>query len=142
MLMLLLSPQTPEDDPQKRLRTQQEACTFIDGRIKVQPLVVRVKGGTTEPQVVVRLIFIVADPARSFFRSVDQVLPTAKCRMVSATEAYKMSHIGLGNLDVFSTVEVYRVGGGVERHGDEWCRAGASNDGSAGGAVFKLADET
>ncbi len=41
-----------------------------------------------------------------------------------------MSHIVLGHLDVFPMVEVYRVGGGVERRGDERCRAGASNDGS------------
>ncbi len=60
-------------------------------------------------------------------RSVDQVLPTASCRMVSATEASKMSHVGLGHLDVFSMVEVYRVGGGVERRGGERCRAGASD---------------
>ncbi len=84
---------------------------------------------------VIRLILLVADSTRSFLRSVDQVLSTAKCRMVSATEASQMSHIGLGHLDVFSTVEVYRLGGGVERRGDEWCRAGTPNDGSAVGAV-------
>ncbi len=55
--------------------------------------------------------------------------------MVSATEAYQMSHIGLGKVDDFSMVEVYRVGGGVERRGDKRCRAGASNDSSAYGAV-------
>ncbi len=82
-------------DHRKRLRTQREAYQFIDGHPEVQPLAVRVKGGTTEPQVLVRLIFIVADQTLSFFRSVDQVLPTAKCRMVSATEASQMSHIGL-----------------------------------------------
>ncbi len=38
---------------------------------------------------VVCLIFIVADPTRSFFRSVDQVVPATKCRIVSATEAPK-----------------------------------------------------
>ncbi len=48
-----------------------------------------------------------------------KVLPTAKCRMVSATGASQMSHIGLGHLDVFSMVEVYWVDGGVERRGDE-----------------------
>ncbi len=83
---------------------------------------------------VVRLIFIVADPTRSFVRSVDQVLPTAKCRMVSATEASQISHIGRGHLYGCAVVEVYRIGGGVERRGDERCGAGASNDGSAGGA--------
>ncbi len=35
--------------------------------------------------------------------------------MGSATEASQMSHIGLGHLDVFSMIEVYRVGGGVEQ---------------------------
>ncbi len=59
-LLLLCSPKAPEDDPEERLRTHQEACKFIDGRPKVQPLAVRVKGGATEPQVVARLIFIVA----------------------------------------------------------------------------------
>ncbi len=84
---------------------------------------------------VVRLIFIVANPTRSFFRSVDQVLPTAKYKMVSATEASQMSRIGLIHLHIFSIVEVYRVGGGMERRGDECCRAGAPDDGSVGGAV-------
>ncbi len=78
---------TPDDEPEKRLRTQWEACKFIDGHLKVQPPAVRVKGRKTEPRVVLRFIFIVADSTRSFFRSVDQVLPTAKCRMVSATNA-------------------------------------------------------
>ncbi len=99
----------------------------------VQPLAVRVKGGRTEPQVVERLICIVADLIRRFFRSVDQVLPTAKCRMVSVI--YQMIRIWLGHLDVFSMVEGYWVGGGVKRHGYERCRADASDDGSAGGAV-------
>ncbi len=81
----------------------------------------------------VRRIFIVADPTRSFFRLVDQVLPTAKCRMISATEASQMSYLGLGHLDAFSMVEVYRVGGGVERRGGERSRDGASNDVSGAG---------
>ncbi len=42
---------------------------------------------------------------------------------MSATVA---SQIELGHLDVFSMDEVYWVCGGLERHGDEWCRAGAS----------------
>ncbi len=84
---------------------------------------------------VIWLIFIVANPTRSFFRSVDQVLPTAKCRMVSVTEASQMSHVGLGQLVVFSIVGVDRVGDSVERRGDERCGIGTSNDGSAGGAV-------
>ncbi len=66
------SSQASEDNPEKRLRTHREACKFVDGLPKVKSLVVRVEGGTTEPQVVIRLIFIVADPARSFFRSVDR----------------------------------------------------------------------
>ncbi len=135
VVVVVESPQTPEDDPEERLRTRWETGTFIDGLPKVQSLAVRVEGGATETQVVVRLIFIIAYPARGFFRLVDQVLPTAKCRMVSATEGSRLSHIGLRHLDVFSIVEVYRVGGGVERRGDEWCRAGASDDGSARGAV-------
>ncbi len=84
---------------------------------------------------VIRLIFMVADPTRSFFRSDDQVLPATKSRMMSATEAPQMSHIGLGQQDVFSIIGDGRVCCGVERSGEKLCRAGASNDGSAGGAV-------
>ncbi len=64
---------------------------YAAGRSKVQPLTARVKGGTTVPQVIARLIFIAKDLTGSFFRSVDQVLQTTKCRMVSATEASQMS---------------------------------------------------
>ncbi len=46
-----------------------------------------------------------------------------------------MIPIGLRHLDVFSMVEVYRVGDGVEQREDERCRAGASIDGSASSAV-------
>ncbi len=67
VVVVVPSPQTPEDDPEKRLRTQREACKYIDGRPKVQPRVMRVKGGATEPQVVLGLKFIVADLTRSFF---------------------------------------------------------------------------
>ncbi len=63
----------------------------------MQPIAVRAKGGTTEPQVAVRPFFIIADPTRSFFRSVDQVLLKAKCRMVSATEASQLKAV----VDVF-----------------------------------------
>ncbi len=49
VVVVVPSPQTPEDDPEKRLRTQREACKYIDGRPKVQPRVIRVKGGATEP---------------------------------------------------------------------------------------------
>ncbi len=84
---------------------------------------------------VIRLIFIVTDPTRRLFRSVDQVLPTAKNRIVSATEVSQMGHIGLEQEDIFPMVGVDRVGGGVERRGDERCRAGAANDGSTGGAI-------
>ncbi len=55
--------------------------------------------------------------------------------MVSATEASQMCHVGLGHLGVFSMNEVFREGDGVERCGDERCRAGTPNDGSAGRAV-------
>ncbi len=106
VVVVVQSPQTAEDDPEKRLRTRWETCKFIDGLHKVQSRVVRVKGGATEPQVVVCLIFIIAYPARSFFRSVDQMLPAAKSRVMSTTEASQMSHIGLGHLGVFSTNEV------------------------------------
>ncbi len=92
---------------------------LVDGHPKNQSLTFYVKGGTTEPQVVVCRIFIIAYPTGNFFRSVDQMVPTAKCRMVSATEASQMSHVGLGHLEVFSMTEVRRVGGGVERRGDE-----------------------
>ncbi len=64
MLLLLF-------DHRKRLRTRWEACQFVNGHPKVQHLAVRVKGGAMEPQVVVRLFFIVAGPTRSFFRSVE-----------------------------------------------------------------------
>ncbi len=89
VVVVVQSLQAPEDDPEKRLRMRWEACEFIDGLHKVQSLAVRVKGGTTEPLVVVCLVFIVADPTCSFFRSVDQVLLTAKCRMVSALVTLK-----------------------------------------------------
>ncbi len=84
---------------------------------------------------VVCLIFIIAYPTGSFFGSVDQMLPTAKRRMMSATEASQMSHVGLGHLEVFSMTEVRRVGGGLERRGVERSRAGTTNHGSAGGVV-------
>ncbi len=54
------SPQTPENDPEKRLRPRWETGKFVDGLCKVQSLAVRVEGGATEPQVVVCLIFIIA----------------------------------------------------------------------------------
>ncbi len=54
---------------------------------------------------------------------------------MSATEMPQMSHIGLGQQDVISMIKDDRVDGGGERRGDEKCGAGASNDGSAGGAV-------
>ncbi len=66
-VVVVESPQTPEDDPEKRLRTRWETGKFINGLPKVQSLAVRVEGGATEPQVVVRLTFIIAYPARSFF---------------------------------------------------------------------------
>ncbi len=81
------------------------------------------------------LIFNVAYPTGGFFRSVDQNLPTAKCSIMSATEASQMSHVELGHLEVFSMTEVRRVGGGVEWRGDERSRAATPNNGSAGGAV-------
>ncbi len=101
----------------------------------VQPLAVRVKGGTSEPQVVKRLTFLIASPSRSFFRSLDQLLPETMCRMVSVTEAPKMCHIGLGLFSIFSIVKADLVRCGVERRAYELCRTDASNDGSAGGVV-------
>ncbi len=135
VVVVVESPQTPEDDPEKRLRTRWETNKLIDGLPKVQSLAVRVEGGTAEPQVVVRLIFIIAYPARSFFRSVDQMLPAAKSKVMSTTEASQMSHFGLGRIGVFSKNGVWRGCGSVERSGDEWSRTGTPNDGSAGGAV-------
>ncbi len=135
VVVVVESPQTPENDPEKRLRTHWETGKFVDGLPKVQSLAVRVEGGATEPQVVVRLNFITAYPARRFFRSVDQMLPAAKSRVMSATEASQMSHFWLGHLGVFSKNEVWRVGGNVERRGDEWSRTSTPNDGSPGGAV-------
>ncbi len=87
----------------------------IDGFPKVQSLAVRVEGAATEPQVVVCLIFIIANPARSFFRSVEQMLPAARCRMVSAAEAPKVSHVGLGQLGIISMVWTDTVLCGVKR---------------------------
>ncbi len=57
--VVVQSPQTPEDDPEKRLRTRSETCKFVDGLPKTQSLAVHVKGGTMEQQVVVGLIFII-----------------------------------------------------------------------------------
>ncbi len=79
---------------------------FVDGLPTVQSLAVRVEGGATEPQVVVRLIFIIAYQARSFFRSVDQMLPAAESRVVSATGGARLRHFGLGHLGVFSKNDV------------------------------------
>ncbi len=56
------SPQTPEDDPEKRLRTRWKTVKFIDGLPKFQSLVVHVEDGATESQVVVCPIFIIAYP--------------------------------------------------------------------------------
>ncbi len=50
VVVVVNSPQTPEDDTVKRLRTQWETCRFIDGHPKVQLFAVRVKGGSTEPR--------------------------------------------------------------------------------------------
>ncbi len=61
------SPQALRDDPKKRLHTRWETRKFVDGYPKVQPIALRVEGGTSEPQAVIRLIFIVADPTWSFF---------------------------------------------------------------------------
>ncbi len=135
VVVVVQAPQTRGGDPEKRLRMRWETGKFVDGLPKVQPPAVRVKGGTTEPQMVVCLIFIIAYPTVCFLRSVDQMLPTAKCRVVSATEASQMSHVGLGHLEVFSMTEVRRIGGGVERRGDERSQAGTPNNGSVGGAV-------
>ncbi len=75
---------------------------------------------------VMRLVFIVADPTGSFYRSVDQVLPAAKYRIVSATEALQIFHIGLGKQEVFLMVEDDRVGGGVDVNSvEQACRTTA-----------------
>ncbi len=79
------------------------------------PSFVCVKGRTEDPQVVVRLIFIVANPTRSFLRPVDQVLQVAICKIVSATETLLMSLIGLAQQYVFSMIGDNLVGGGVEQ---------------------------
>ncbi len=76
-----------EDDPEKCLSTLWEMCKFFDGFLKVQFLVVCVKGGTMEPHVVVCLSFIIAFPTCIIFRSV-KMLRTANCRMVFATKAW------------------------------------------------------
>ncbi len=31
VIIVVESPQTPEDDPEKRLRTRRETCKFVDG---------------------------------------------------------------------------------------------------------------
>ncbi len=136
VVVVVLSPQTPEGDLEKRLCMHLETCKFVDGRLpKIQSPAFRVEGGAAEPQVVVCLIFIIVYPACSFFRSVDQMLPTAKSKMMFATEASHMSHVRLGHLEVFSKNEVCWLSGGVERRGDERSRAGAPNNASAGGEV-------
>ncbi len=48
-VVVVESPQTPEDDPEKRLRMRWETGKFIDGLPKVQSPAVRVEGGATEP---------------------------------------------------------------------------------------------
>ncbi len=65
-------------------------------------------------------------------RSNTQLLPICSVSvandevlMVSATEVFQMSHIGLGHLGVLSMVPVNRVGGNVDMRGEDWCRAGA-----------------
>ncbi len=57
VVVVVESPETPEEDPGKHLRPRWETCNFFDGRTKVQPLAILVKGGTTESRVVVRLTF-------------------------------------------------------------------------------------
>ncbi len=47
-----------------------------------------------------------------------------------------MSQFWLGHQDALSMVEVYLACGGLERLGDEKCRADALDDGSVGGAVY------
>ncbi len=48
VVAVVKSPQTPEADPEKRLRTRWETVKFADGLPKVQSLAVRVEGGATE----------------------------------------------------------------------------------------------
>ncbi len=50
VVVVVESPQTPEDDPEERLRTRRETGKFVDGLPKVQSPAVRVEGGVTEPQ--------------------------------------------------------------------------------------------
>ncbi len=77
MFVVVESPQTPEDDPEKRLRTLWEPDEFIKGCPEVQALAVRVEGRTVEPHVVRRLFPIVAQAAHGFFPSADHVLPAS-----------------------------------------------------------------
>ncbi len=65
------------DDPLQDLCPLWEADEFIKGCPEVQSLAVRVEGRTVEPQVVIRLFLSVAQAARGFFRSADQVLPAS-----------------------------------------------------------------
>ncbi len=71
------SPQALKDDPKQRLCSLWEADELIKGCPEVQSLAVRVEGRAAEPQVVMRLFLIVAQAARGFFRSADQVLPAS-----------------------------------------------------------------
>ncbi len=47
-VVVVKSPQTPEDDPEKRLRRRWETGKCINGNAKAQPLAVRGKGGVVE----------------------------------------------------------------------------------------------
>ncbi len=107
VVVVVVSPQTPEDDPEmiQCARVGKRVSSSMDSP-RSSLFAIRVGGGATESQVAVYLTFIIAYPARRFFRSVDQMLPAAKSRVISAAEASLMSHVRLGHLAVFSKNEV------------------------------------
>ncbi len=76
---------------------------------------------TSEPQVVIWLIFIIANLVSNTFRPVDQVLPTMECIVVSTLKAPKVGHVAFRQLRIFLKVLTDDPGCGVERRGYEVC---------------------
>ncbi len=48
------------------------------------------------------------------FRSGDQVLSASQCRMVTATKAVKVNHLGPGHMDIFLIASTVGIRGGVK----------------------------
>ncbi len=63
---------------------------------------------------VVRLFFIVAQTARIFLRSVDQIRPASKCGVAAAAAAEEAGRLGLRQQDIYLLKWTVGVCGGVE----------------------------